>query len=1446
MQFPKLYPQIRPYWRAKIQLGLSLIILLLIGSTARAQVDCPTGFLPGPVLSEVTVNGEIEIYNGGGSTVNLTTYWLCNFPSYQMLGDLTLECGSLMLAPNETVVVSGFNALNVTDGELGLYRTGSFGSSDAIVSYLEWGSSAHRRSSVAVGAGIWTDGFRVDAPLAGASVQTIYANNAIDWTTGTENTCAADASLLTAFAEASQSADAGAIALASGSVDTTICVDGVADPLEVVRDGDTSGEQFTFLITDAATNEILAIPGKNGPFDLDGAGPGICQIWYLAYFDGLNGLAVGNLLSDLNGCFDISNPIDVDRQENNGGGITLEDGSTAATICVDGVADPLTVIRDGSATGANRTFLITDAATNEILAIPGNDGPFDLDGAGGGVCDIWYLAYSDGLEGLMVGNNVSDLSGCFDLSNPIAVTREANDGGGITLEDGSTAATICVDGVADPLTVIRDGSATGANRTFLITDAATNEILAIPGNDGPFDLDGAGGGVCDIWYLAYSDDLEGLMVGNNVSDLSGCFDLSNPIAVTREENNGGGITLEDGSTAATICVDGVADPLTVIRDGSATGANRTFLITDAATNEILAIPGNDGPFDLDGAGGGVCDIWYLAYSDGLEGLMVGNNVSDLSGCFDLSNPIAVTREENNGGGITLADGSTSTSICVDGVADPLEVIRDGSAMGANRTFLITDAATNEILAIPDNNGPFDLDGAGDGICDIWYLAYSDGLEGLMVGNNVSDLSGCFDLSNPISVNRQSPDGGMVMTTEGATILTATAGDVVVEVSHTTTADALSYWYIITDDNNGILAFANSAQTSVLDLSGAPAGTCRIWGWSYRGEGDPVLGEDISTLADGDCEAISSNFITVVRQATDCMASGGGIMLEDGSTAATICVDGVADPLTVIRDGNGMGANRTFVITDAATNEILAIPGDNGPFDLDGAGGGVCDIWYLGYEDGLTGLAVGNSLTDLEGCFGLSNPIAVTREENNGGGITLADGSTATSICVDGVADPLEVIRDGNAMGANRTFLITDAATNEILAIPGSNGPFDLDGAGDGICDIWYLAYSDGLEGLMVGNNVSDLMGCFDLSNPISVDRQSPDGGMVMTVGGETTVTATAGDVIVEVSHTTTADALSYWYIITDDNDAILAFANSAETNTLDLSGAPAGTCRIWGWSYRGEGDPVVGEDISTLADGDCEAISSNFITVIREAAGFDFTDVIINEVTATGQVELFNGTDAAIDVSDYWLCNRPTYQQLSQMTVECGSLMIQPGEYLVVSGFTGFNAVDAELGLYTTNEFSNSDAIVSYLEWGSAGHGRSATAIAAGIWMADFFVTAPTETQSIQTFVSDDNELTWSLADETVCAPNDNSTSTNDLDLTADIRLFPNPTSGAVTLNISGLPRDRADFQLFDQTGRMLLEQRVDFGNGRHQISLDQFPAGTYFLRILNGPSAAIRRVTKF
>ncbi|MFK8055872.1 MAG: T9SS type A sorting domain-containing protein [Saprospiraceae bacterium] len=576
-----------------------------------------------------------------------------------------------------------------------------------------------------------------------------------------------------------------------------------------------------------------------------------------------------------------------------------------------------------------------------------------------------------------------------------------------------------------------------------------------------------------------------------------------------------------------------------------------------------------------------------------------------------------------GGAISLVSGAIDTVICIDGVPSPFAVLRDGNSTGTNRMFVITDDPGN-ILALPTNNGPFDLEAAGEGTCKIWWLAFEDGLENLATGNHLSDLVGSYDLSNAITVVRQAPDGGVVTLLDGATTYTGCAGEIVLDIVHTTTADALSYWYIITDTDNSILAFANAATTSSLDLSGAPAGTCRIWGWNYRGLGAPIVGDNISTLSDDPCEDVSEEYITV-----------------------------------------------------------------------------------------------------------------------------------------------------------------------------------------------W---------------------------------RETPDGGTVTLLGGATDTVVTAGNALVNVAYTSTGGRLSYWYIITDDSDNILAFANAATTSTLDLSGAPVGTCRIWGWNYRGLPDPVAGESITTLNDDFCEAISDAYITVVREDpnGGNQDQTVALNEVGENGWIEIINNTDQTVDLTDYWVCNRPSYAVLSSLTIECGTLVLAPGEIVVVKAFDGLDVVDGELALYNTNSFADASAIVSYMEWGSTGNGRSALAVTAGLWTTGRVLSAPTSTQSLQRSVELVNgESEFVLADPTFCAINTGVSATQSFEELEGVSVFPNPTTDYLMVSIDGTARTETVIRLFNMNGQLIQTQTESSVRSETSLDLSALPSGTYTLQVVSGNAATTRRVMK-
>ncbi|MBV6654739.1 MAG: hypothetical protein KI786_13320, partial [Mameliella sp.] len=438
-------------------------------------------------ISEVNSNDQVELINTGAETVNVSSLWLCDFPAYAQVGNLTIVCGDINLAPGDVIVVSGWT-VNEDDAELGIYLSAAFSSPTAITDYVEWGSSNHQRSGVAVAAGIWGQGDFVPAFQSDESLLHDGSGNSPDtWMSGVSSLCSPNGG----------NCDANGGTLSGGPY--TFCVeDGEADNIpagDIQLTGNT-GTNSAWVVTDDAGN-ILGLPPMPSAVNFDDAPAGICLVWHLSYEDGLTGLEVGQNASDLDGCFSLSNSVTVNRATPMGG--TLTGGPF--TFCVgDGEVDniPAGAITLEGNSGANSTWVVTDDAGN-ILGLPPMPSAVNFDDAPAGICLVWHLSYEDGLTGLEVGQNAADLGGCFSLSNSITVNRIEPQGG--TLTGGPF--TFCVgDGEADNIpagAITLDGNS-GANSTWVVTDDAGN-ILGLPPMPSAVNFDDAPAGICLVWHL---------------------------------------------------------------------------------------------------------------------------------------------------------------------------------------------------------------------------------------------------------------------------------------------------------------------------------------------------------------------------------------------------------------------------------------------------------------------------------------------------------------------------------------------------------------------------------------------------------------------------------------------------------------------------------------------------------------------------------------------------------------------------------------------------------------------------------------------------------------------------------------------------------------------------------------------------------------------------------
>ena len=110
----------------------------------------------------VTVNPAAKIvsvknFDPPGNPIEISGWWLCNFPDYVSIGSQSTS-GSTNLNGGDSITItitSASFAMNIGDDEMGLYNSPSFGDSNAMEDYMQWGSAGHVREMVAVAAGLW-------------------------------------------------------------------------------------------------------------------------------------------------------------------------------------------------------------------------------------------------------------------------------------------------------------------------------------------------------------------------------------------------------------------------------------------------------------------------------------------------------------------------------------------------------------------------------------------------------------------------------------------------------------------------------------------------------------------------------------------------------------------------------------------------------------------------------------------------------------------------------------------------------------------------------------------------------------------------------------------------------------------------------------------------------------------------------------------------------------------------------------------------------------------------------------------------------------------------------------------------------------------------------------------------------------------------------------------
>ena len=211
----------------------------------------------------------------------------------------------------------------------------------------------------------------------------------------------------------------------------------------------------------------------------------------------------------------------------------------------------------------------------------------------------------------------------------------------------------------------------------------------------------------------------------------------------------------------------------------------------------------------------------------------------------------------------------------------------------------------------------------------------------------------------------------------------------------------------------------------------------------------------------------------------------------------------------------------------------------------------------------------------------------------------------------------------------------------------------------------------------------------------------------------------------------------------------------------------------------------------------------------------------------TNSVALKNFGASAVDISGYWFCNFPAYGQVSSMTA---TTMLNPGEEVYIASSINFAVADGEFGLYNTNSFGSSSAMIDYMQWGSAGHQRESIAVSAGVWDAGTFINVAPPFE----YTGDGSEngvAFWSTL------------GIDDFEQGSSLKLYPNPSNSILNIEFNSAVTEGA-IEIFDILGKQVFKQSITSDN-LTQIDVADWKTGLYIVKISSESGEETKRFVK-
>ncbi len=823
---------------------------------------------------------------------------------------------------------------------------------------------------------------------------------------------------------------------------TTICIIN-EETLDI--DLNISGHQGTstlFVLTDQFMN-VIDINNSNS-FDIDSSYPGTIKIFAIT-FDDVDGLAIGQPLNNLSGCFKLSNSITIYVQKLISGMLVFDDGSQSKEVCVGQDFIDWTWVQGAA---ASIEYVIRNS-NNDTIAIQASD-TLHLDNLRSDHYTIVGRIYFDSLQCSAQTSSIT-----FHYQKPEIKT--------ILIGQKDTIIHCKNDlSLENHIQVEQDSL---LRLTFLIMNQSDSIIHSF--TDTSFVSQSTWPDTVRLVALNHYDTLSSLE-NQFLSEIDGCFAVSNEIILIQKEIRSGNLLFSDSTTNQTICQ--YQNDLTILHSGHASESG-AYIITSKDSMVIVSTTSLD-HLNLDTLDIGDYLIWYIASMDSVM-ISIGQTLANPQPCWDFSNILQLTIGNGRNDGFETSLDS-ATLICNDDLS-------------WNITLNYTDSLDRKVVHVVIDNDDniysyFDRDSfeiPSDEHYRIISIAY-DTIPNIQIGEHFSNIHGCFGTSNFINIDPKINDAGVVSLTIGGNdelhLCSSPDEEFLVDFTLNSQGFIQGIWFLTDHSNRIVDTFSSPTYT----FTNSSYDSCYVYHLAY-------INEDSLKLLDRNIDQIEgcysiSNPILISKS----VVNGGNIDI-DGEKEFKICSGGQAGSPFNINITNALGNSSAWVLTDqnGTISSITATP----PNNLGSSQDSICLLRQVRYEtQSISGLTIGQNIEDISGCFDFSDSIRIIKTQLNAGEIYFQEDLKELTICVDDEIEEEITPSSILSTGPNNAWVITDGIGQ--ITDYDVQFPLSFEGQNSGQSFIWLVVYGDDFEGFEVGQYITDLKGCYAITSPLKVIKET--------------------------------------------------------------------------------------------------------------------------------------------------------------------------------------------------------------------------------------------------------------------------------------------------------------------------------------------------------------------